>query len=235
VTGAIDAGAVLGRVFQVYRERWTVLIESSVLVFGAIAILNVVVAAASPALGLLVSLLTLVGTFVFTGAIVELVADIQDNRRDTSVRELFSSVMPVLGQLIGVGLVAAIGAAIGFVFLVVPGLILLTIWAVAAPVVVLERPGGLRALGRSRELVRGNGWRVFTVIFVLFMIVAFISLLIGALFAFTGILYALVASIAAIFTAPIQALGAAVLYFELRAVQPSMAPAATAFEPEPHP
>jgi hypothetical protein len=31
---------------------------------------------------------------------------------------------------------------------------LLTVWSVIVPVVVLERPGGLRALGRSSDLVR---------------------------------------------------------------------------------
>ena len=47
-----------------------------------------------------------------------------------------------------------------------PSVFLLTVWSVAAPVVVLERPRGLRALRRSRDLVRGNGWRVFAVIVV---------------------------------------------------------------------
>lgn len=35
-------------------------------------------------------------------------------------------------------------------------LLLITAWSVAVPVAVLERPGGLRSLGRSRQLVRGN-------------------------------------------------------------------------------
>ncbi len=221
----IEVGAVLNRVFRVYGEQWTMLIQCAVIVFGTTGIINVLLAAASPALSVLASLLTLVGTFIFTGAIVEFVADIQDNRRDATLGELFGSVMPVLGQLILVGIVAGIGAAIGFVFFVIPGLILLTIWAVAAPVVVLEQPGGLRALGRSRELVRGNGWQVFGVIFVLFVLVAVISLLIAVLFAFTGLLYVIVASVVVIFTAPIQALGAAILYFELRGVQPASAAA----------
>ena len=40
-------------------------------------------------------------------------------------------------------------------------------WSVCAAVAVLERPGGLRALGRSRELVRGNRWRVLALLLVL--------------------------------------------------------------------
>ena len=54
--------------------------------------------------------------------------------------------------------------------LIIPGLILLTIWAVFAPAIVIERIRVIDAFGRSRELVRGNGWPVFGVIIVAFLI-----------------------------------------------------------------
>ena len=46
--------------------------------------------------------------------------------------------------------------------------------------VVLERPGGLRALGRSRELVRGNAWNVFAVILLLVILVGVVAVVIEA-------------------------------------------------------
>ena len=58
---------------------------------------------------------------------------------------------------------------IGFILLIIPGLFLIVIWSVVAPVVVLERPGVFAAFGRSRELVRGNGWNVFAVIVLVFL------------------------------------------------------------------
>ncbi|HVD39366.1 MAG TPA: hypothetical protein VNC15_11090 [Solirubrobacterales bacterium] len=42
--------------------------------------------------------------------------------------------------------------------------LLLTMWAVLLPVVVVERPGVFDAFGRSRQLVRGKGWKVFGII-----------------------------------------------------------------------
>ena len=48
--------------------------------------------------------------------------------------------------------------------MIVPGLILITIWAVVAPSIVVEDKGVFEAFGRSRELVRGNGWKVFVAI-----------------------------------------------------------------------
>jgi hypothetical protein len=163
-------------------------------------------------------LLSLVAGTLFTGMVVELVADIQDGRRDHSPGELLRSATPVIGQLILVGIVAAIGIVIGFILIIVPGLILLTIWSVAAPVVVLERPGVFAALARSRELVRGNGWQVFGVIFVLFFLVLFVSSGIEIAADAAGTAAGLVARVVVgVLTGPFSALAAAVLYFDLRA------------------
>jgi hypothetical protein len=124
---------------------------------------------------------------------------------------------PVLGQLILVGIVAGIGIVIGFLLVIVPGLILITIWSVAAPVVVLERPGVFAALGRSRELVRGNGWQVFGVIFVLGVLVTVLSTAIELAADSAGAGAGIVVRvIIGVLTAPLYALGASVLYFDLR-------------------
>ena len=119
------------------------------MVFVLTGILTAVLVAAAPALALLAVVISLVATTLFTGMVVELVADVQDGRRDASVGQLLRAVTPVLGQLILVGIVAGLGIVIGFILIIVPGLILITIWSVAAPVVVLERPGGLRRWGAA--------------------------------------------------------------------------------------
>jgi hypothetical protein len=195
-----------------------VLLPASAVVFVITGLVSAVLVAAAPGLALIALLLSLVAGTLFTGMVVELVSDIQDGRRDHSAGELLRAATPVLGQLLLVGIVAAIGIVIGFVLIIVPGLILITIWSVAAPVVVLERPAGVfAALARSRELVRGNGWQVFGVIFVLFFLVIIVSsaIEIGADSAGTGA--GIVARvIVGILTGPISALAAAVLYFDLR-------------------
>ncbi|MEA2152923.1 MAG: hypothetical protein QOI18_1156, partial [Solirubrobacteraceae bacterium] len=170
----LDVGGVTRRVFDIYVDQAPVLLPASAVVFVITGIVTALLVAAAPALALLALLLSLVATTLFTGMVVELVSDIQDGRRDHSAGELLRAATPVLGQLILVGIVAGIGIVIGFLLIIVPGLILITIWSVAAPVVVLERPGVFAALGRSRELVRGNGWQVFGVIFVLFFLILFV-------------------------------------------------------------
>jgi hypothetical protein len=209
---------VIRRVFDIYVDQASVLMPAAAAVFVVTGIVSTVLVAASAALAFVSLLISLVATTLFTGMVVELVADIQDGRRDASPGQLLRAAAPVLGQLVLVGLVAGIGIVIGFVLIVVPGLILLTIWSVAAPVVVLERPGVFAALGRSRELVRGNGWPVFGVILVLYILVGVVSFIVeGAAESAGSGVGIVVRVIVGVLTAPLPALAAAVLYFELRA------------------
>ncbi len=213
----IDVGAIVRRTFQIYVDQASVLMPAAAVVFVISGVLSVLLIAAAPALALVALIISLVASTLFTGMVVELVADVQDGKRDATPAQLLRAVTPVLGQLILVGIVAGIGIVIGFVLIIVPGLILLTIWSVAAPVVVLERPGGLRPLGRSRELVKGNGWQVFGVILLLVILVVVVSGVIEAVADSAGTGVGLVVRvIVGILTAPISSLAAAVLYFELR-------------------
>jgi len=219
---SLDPGAVIRSVLRIYVDQAPVLMPAAGVVFVFTGILAAVLIAASPALALVGLIVSLAATWVFTGMVVELVADVQDGRRDSSPGELLRAVTPVLGQLILVALAAGVGIAVGFLLIIVPGLILFTVWSVAAPVVVLERPPGLRALARSRELVRGSGWQVFAVILVLDIaaVVGASALQIAADSAGSGV-GIVVRVVTGVLTAPLSALAAAVLYFELRRAAPA--------------
>jgi len=214
---SLNMGEVITRTFNIYVDQASVLLPAAAVVFVLTGIVTAVLVVIAPVLALLAIVIAVVALTLYTGMVVELVADVQDGRRDATVGQLLEAARPVIGKLILVGIVAGIGILIGLVLIVVPGLILITIWSVAAPVVVLERPPGLGALGRSRELVRGNGWQVFGVIFVLFIGVEIVAFIIEAVgdSAGTGVSI-VVRVIVQILTAPLSALAASVLYFELR-------------------
>ncbi len=236
MTRQLDVGAVVRKVFDIYVGQAPVLMPAAAVVFVFTGILAALLVAASPGLALVAVLIDLVATTLFTGMVVELVADVQDGRRDAKAGQLLRAVTPVLGQLIAVGLVAAIGIVIGFIFLIIPGLILLTIWSVAAPVVVLEHPGVFAALSRSRQLVRGNGMRVFAVILLLYLLVGVLAYAVEALAASSGSGAGIVARVViGVLTAPISALAASVLYFELGGQRPSSRLGATAPAQTPNP
>ncbi|HUB75209.1 MAG TPA: hypothetical protein VL979_14390 [Solirubrobacteraceae bacterium] len=213
----LDGGAVIRRVFDIYVDQAPVLMPAAAVVFVLAGLLRQLLVAAGPGTAVLGELISLIAGTLFTGMVVELVADVQDGRRDATAAQLLRAVTPVLGQLILVGVLVAIGVLVGLVALIVPGLIALTLWSVAAPVVVLERPGAIAALGRSRELVRGNGWQVFGVIVVLdVMVLVAVFLLEAVAAAASSAAGLVVAVVLGVLSAPIPALAAAVLYFELR-------------------
>lgn len=213
----LDAGAVIRRVFEIYVDQASVLMPAAAVLFVFTGIIAELLIVASPALVLVALVIELVAGTLFTGMVVQLVADVQDGRRDSSPGQLLRAAVPVLGQLILVGIVAGIGIVIGFVLIIVPGLILITIWSVAAPVVVLENPGVIAALRRSRELVRGNGWPVFGVIALLYILVGALSFIVEGLAASAGSGVGIVVRvIVGVLTAPLIALAASVLYFQLR-------------------
>jgi hypothetical protein len=226
---SIDIGSVISRTFSIYADQASVLLPAAAVVFVVIGVISALLVVIAPVLAILAFVVILIGTTLFTGMVVELVADVQDGRRDATVGQLFQAATPVIGQLILVGVIAGIGIAIGFVLIIIPGLILITIWSVAAPVVVLEHPGALKALGRSRELVRGNGWQVFGVLVVLVIGVGIVSAIIESIGDSGGTAAGIVVRVVVeILTAPISALAASVLYFELRGSTVSEPP-----EPDP--
>jgi hypothetical protein len=216
--GRLDVGGVIRKVWSIYVDQASVLMPAAAVVFAITGVITNVLIRAGSGLALIAELLGVIATWLFTGMVVQLVADVQDGKRDATPGQLLRAVLPMLGSLLLVAIVAGVLILIGFVLIIVPGLVLLTIWSVAVPVVVLERPPGLGALGRSRELVRGNGWQVFGVILILYFLIVVISVGLEAAgdSAGTGV-GIVVAVVVGILTAPFTALGQAVLYFELLA------------------
>ena len=215
----LDVGGVIRRVWSIYVDQAPVLMPAAAVVFVIEGIVAALLASSGSLIGvLLAEIVAIVAGILFTGMVVELVADVQDGRRDSSAAQLVRAAVPVLDQLILVGLVASIAIVIGFVLIIVPGLILITIWSVFVPVIVLERAPGLSSLSRSRELVRGNGWQVFGVLFVLYVLVGIASAALdgAAASASTGA-GIVVRVVVGVLTAPLASLAAAVLYFDLRA------------------
>jgi hypothetical protein len=108
----VDVGTVLRRTFEIYVDQASVLMPAAAVVFVISGIFGVLLIAASPALAIVAFVVSLIASTLFTGMIVELVADVQDGRRDASPGQLLRAASPVLGQLILVGIIAGIGIVI---------------------------------------------------------------------------------------------------------------------------
>ena len=232
MTTTLSPSAIISRAFEIYRTQVGTLLAGAALIYLAQFVVNLVLPDSLDFIG---SIVSLVLTAFFTGMVVMLVRDLQDGHRDSSLGELFSSVTPVFVPVIVVSILFGIGVAIGLVLIIIPGLILLTIWSVAVPVTVIERPGIFAAFGRSRQLVKGNGWQVFGTILLVWLIAIVVGALGGLLAsAFGGVIGALIVAIIGALIAPVVALTAALIYFTLvEGKQPVAQDAWTTSAPEP--
>lgn len=227
--------AIVGRAIETFREHFAVLYPVA-LIFGLIQAI-VTFALKDTNAAVIAAGVSLVTATFFQGMVVTFVRDVEAGLppgTEPSVGALFRSVAPVAGPLLAVSLLAGIGIGIGFVLIIVPGLVLLTIWAVVAPVVVLERVGVFESFGRSRELVRGYGWPVFWTLLMMFLLL-FVTALVGALAiegageAAGNLIQVLISALAS----TLYVLATANLYFRLLDAQKAGPPAATVPDDDP--
>lgn len=233
MTRDLNVGNALSRVFSIYGDQAAVLLPVAFAIFLVEAVVGGLLVSAGTGLVLVALLLQIIASTLYSGMVVELVHDVQDGRRDHSVGGLFGAVGGVVPMLILAGIVVGVLVAIGFVLLIIPGLILLTLFAVVAPAIVVERKNVFGAMSRSRELVSGNGMQVFGVIATVFVLTFVVGLIIGGIGSAAGTGGRIAADvIASTITAPIAALAAGVLYFELRRAKGESGPSPEAPGPD---
>jgi len=132
-----------------------------------------------------------------------------------------------LPALVGVSILGTLLASLGLVFCIVPGVYLWVAFFVAVPALLVEGVGPIKALGRSRRLVKGRWWPTFGVAVVGYFLVFFVSGAISALVlgvsaigsrgtAVGFVLATLSATIGSMLTTPAVAAFATVAYIDLR-------------------
>jgi hypothetical protein len=167
----MQPGAILSEAWGLYRAHWQHFLPIALVVYIVLGLVALLLSLLGWVGAILASLIGIVGAFWLQGALTEAVADVRDGRADLSLGETFRRVQPRLLSIMGAGLLAGIAIVLGLILLIVPGLFLLTIWSLIVPVIVLEGKAAMESFGRSRELVRGNGWNVFGVIVLTILIV----------------------------------------------------------------
>jgi hypothetical protein len=136
----------------------------------------------------------------------------------------------LLLPMVAMGLLAGIGLFVGFALLIVPGIVLWTVWAVITPAYVQEKIGIFEAFGRSATLTSGSRWQILAIaviVFVLLWVVGIpFSFLTAAMTGFGNpvLLAAITAVLGALRGMVVVAVTASV-YVELRQLKEGIAPA----------
>ena len=121
------------------------------------------------------------------------------------------------GSVILVGLLFGLAVALGFILLIIPGILALVYFSVSIPSLVVENHRGTKALGRSANLVSSHFWHAFGVIIVAYLIVAVVGGILGAIGGNNWVVRWIFNAIAQIITTPFSALVSVLLYLDLRA------------------
>lgn len=168
----LAVGSIFGEVFRAYREHAAPLLSIAAMIFLPLTLLTEIATTSSVEAGMAVSLLfSGSATFLYAAVVAPVAPGFQSAPgaqsatpaapTPPSISLLWSGARPLVGRLLVAGLLYTLATSIGVMLLIVPGLILVTIWAVAPAALRVEGIGAVDSLKRSQELVRGNGWRVF--------------------------------------------------------------------------
>jgi hypothetical protein len=183
-------GEILDGAFVIYRRHFATLFVTALIPLVPTAVgmgafgfftagtMEADAAAASAAGLFLLYPVMLLATAVMWAALIQETASAVEGRpvdRGAAYRAAFRRLLP----LVAVSVVVFLLAALGFLLLIVPGILVMIALFAVWHVVVLEERGPLEALARSRELARGAWLRILGVWFVSWIIVMIPSLVVG--------------------------------------------------------
>ena len=162
----LTVGEIIDTSFSLYRRHFGALATVALVCTGIPLVLRMFLEASGGflvnlTLGVLYALSLVVLNLVATAATVFIVSESYLGR-PLSAWEALRRATPYMGRILVCSLLMAIAVGLGFMLLLVPGVILAVGLVLAIPAVVLEpRTSASGALSRSWELTRGARWRIF--------------------------------------------------------------------------
>jgi hypothetical protein len=162
-------------------------------------------------------------TYVVQAALIKAVQDVRDGRVDLDLSQTVRAAGPFILPVIGASILAGIGITIGFILLIVPGLILLTYWCLIVPFIVLAGSGVFESFGNSMRTVRGYAWRVFGTYVLVFLILIAFAIVLGFILAALPVFWRSFVNsvVTGTLISPFLALVATLIYYRLTAAHAS--------------
>jgi uncharacterized membrane protein len=167
-------------------------------------------------------LLALLGGF-FLQAVIVRSSILQLSGSDPDISGSFAAALRLILPMVGLAVCSGFLFIIGFLLLIVPGIIVYIALIVSVPVLV-EEGGVFRSMRRSRELTRGSRGRIFLLLLLLvaaYMIAWGVTAAIGAAFGLeeSALLQSLLQAGSAAMTTVLGSAVVSAIYFELRAIK----------------
>jgi hypothetical protein len=214
---------VLTEAWDLYRRFAAHFLLISFVVYLIAAILTALLSLAGVAGAIIGAVISFAATYVVQASLIKAVQDVRDGRADLDFADTVRAAGPFILPVIGASILAGIGITIGFILLIVPGLILLTFWCLIVPFIVLGGSGVFESFRNSWRTVRGYAWNVFGTYVLVFLILIAFSIVLGFILILLPLfLRSFVNSVVTgTLIAPFLALVATLLYYRLTAAHTS--------------
>jgi hypothetical protein len=170
---------VLAEAWDLYRRFAGHFLLISFVIYVVTAILVALLSLGGIAGALIGGVISFAATYVVQASLIKAVQDVRDGRVDLDLGETVRAAGPHILPVIGASILAGIGITIGFILLIVPGLVLLTYWSLIVPFIVIGRSGVFDSFGHSMRTVRGYAWRVFGTYVLVFLILLAFAVVLG--------------------------------------------------------
>lgn len=210
---------VLAEAWDLYRRFASHFLLIAFVIYVVTAALVALLSLGGIAGALIGAVISFAATYVVQASLIKAVQDVRDGRVDLDLSQTVRAAGPYILPVIGASILASIGIAIGFVLIIVPGLILLTFWSLIVPFIVVGRTGVFESFGHSMRTVRGYAWRVFGTYVLVFLILIAFAIVLGFILILLPLwLRSFVNSVVSgTLIAPFLALVATLVYYRLTA------------------
>lgn len=159
-------------------------------------------------------------TLLIQGAMAYATYQVLSGEDEVTIGETVSAAMPHLLPLLGVAILTGIGISIGMMLLIIPGIILMCIWAVSMQACIVEDLGVLDSISRSADLTKYYRLQIFVLMF----LVGIVTVLFGVVDALSSIEgpsagWSLISAALQTLPAAFSGVMSAIIYYDLRAVK----------------
>ena len=230
-----DPGALLEDTWSIYKSRfWTFV---GILLVPTLVVILLIVALTFAFLNLKSFELALWETifFAFLGVLLLLIAllaqiwgqlsliyAVKDREKKIGIIEAYKRAWPKILSYLWISILVGLITLVGFILLIVPGIVFAIWFSFAAFILVVEGTKGMSALLKSKEYVKGRWWPVLGRILFISIIVGIVSSLIGLIagqiFKLIGITWLenVGSSIVSIFIVPFSIIYSFLIYKNLK-------------------
>jgi len=190
-------GEILDRTFQFYRKEFILFVGIAAIPNGIALVLRLLFASLKHAgsagfalaaiFGLLIMFVVNLVAQAFAQAATSAAVSEMYLGRKTTIGQAYATIRGRIGDMVGILLGLGILEAIGFICLIIPGIYLALIWALAVPAAVIEDLGFAECRDRSKMLTEGAKGRMFVIYLLVLAVTYGVLIGIGMILGLVGV------------------------------------------------